>query len=650
MTKLNASTRLKVKKDTFYLPDQEGGVYFRNNESSFRIKGSTIYQWVETLMPMFNGEQTMAILTEGLTPLYKKRVYEIGETLYQNGFVRDISKDRPHQLNPKVLEKYSSQIEFIESFVDSGAYHFQKYRQSKILAVGSGPILVSLVSALIESGHPKFHFMLTRSIPTNLARIQKLVRNAQQDDSEVDVKEVPFEAGEGRSVWKQVVQPYDLILYVSQDGNVNELRSLNFVCKEEKKVFLPAICFEQVGLAGPVVHQESDGCWESAWHRLHQSTVQGVQQPTNFSSTTGSILANVLVFELFKKAVGISGSTQNNQIYLLNLETLEGNWLSFITHPLVTSRSLTPRLIEDLDLRLKHELNRKKTPSNLLEYFSRLTSEEIGILHSWEERNLTQLPLSQCYVQAVTPLTYGPAALLPEVVCAGFTHEEAKRHAGLTGIEMYVSQLFDSHVKEFINQNNQIDSTIIEGVMGIGAGQTIEEAVCRGLKSYLEEELSERKVEQPNTLVELQFGFIEDQQCRYYLDALTTLHGPPTIDIGEGILGFPVIRIRANGRWYTSVGLNTTLALRSALEQALLNIQNEGGREKVEPADFLEKKKTKLKILSCDGVTPLELLQSSIQILKENKKRLVIYDLSFEPFLIQELAGVFGVQVREEEF
>lgn len=653
MDKLNASTRLKVKKDTFYLPDQEGGVYFRNNESSLRIKGSTIYQWIETLIPMFNGEHTLGELTKGLTPSYKKRVYEIGETLYQKGFVRDISQDRPHQLNSTVLEKYSSQIEFIENFVDSGAYQFQQYRQAKILAVGAGPVLVSLVSALLETGHPEVHFMLTESMPTKLGRIQELVQIAQKDDDEVEVKEVPFEKGEDQSDWKQAVQPYDWVLYVSQDGNIDELRNLNFVCKEERKVFLPAICLEQVGLAGPVVHHESDGCWESAWCRLHQSAVQAEQQPTNDSSTIWSILANVLVFECFKKAVGISSSTQSNQIYLLDYETLEGDWLSFIPHPLVTSTSLTPRLIEDLDVRLRHESNRKTSPSHLLEYFSRLTSKEIGIFHSWEERNLTQLPLAQCYVQAVNPVTSGPAALLQEVVCAGFTHEEAKRDAGLTGIEMYVSQLLNSPVKGFINQSDQIDSFLLGGVIGIGAGQTIEEAVCRGLKSYLDEVLREGKVDQPNTYFELQFDSIEDQQCRYYLDALTTLHGPPVIDVKWEMLGFPVIRLMTNGRWYTSVGLNPTLALRNALEQALLNTQNEENslvRRGMEPADIHEKKKSKLVISSCDGMTPLELLQSTINVLKENRKRLVIYDLSFEPFLTEELAGVFGVRVREEVF
>ncbi|WP_059173149.1 putative thiazole-containing bacteriocin maturation protein [Bacillus sp. FJAT-27445] len=640
MTKLNSSTRLKVKKDTFYLPDPEGGVYFRNNESSFRMKGSTIYQWIETLMPMFNGEQTLGELTEGLTAQYQTRVYEIGETLYKNGFVRDISQDRPHELNCTVLEKYSSQIEFIENFVDSGAYQFQEFRQAKVLAVGAGPILVSLVGALIESGLPKFDFLVTESMPTNRLRISELVQNAREVDSEVGVKEVPFEKGEHNSFWNQAVRDYDWVLYVSQDGNVNELRSLNDVCKEERKVFLPAICLEQVGLSGPIVHPESDGCWESAWRRLHHSAVGVDQQPNNFSSTAGSILANVLVFEFFKKAAGIASSTQSNQIYMLNLETLEGNWLSFIAHPLVTSTNITPSLLEDLDLKIEHESNRNSPPSKLLNYFSLLTSEEIGIFHTWEERNLTQLPLAQCYVQAVNPVSEGPSELLPEVICTGFTHEEAKRHAGLTGIEMYVSQLIDN-------------SSIPEGLMGIGAGETIEEAVCRGLQSYMDEELKERKGDQQGTILELQQGLIEDQKCRFYLNALTTLNGTSIIELKEDILGFPVIRVRSNGQWFTKAGLNLTFALRNALQLALLDTQNQSHsaveRQKKEPAAFLEKKKSRLHIPSCDEMTQLELLQSAIQVLKENRKCIFVYDLSFEPFLKEELAGVFGVQVREEE-
>ncbi|MET3699899.1 putative thiazole-containing bacteriocin maturation protein [Bacillus oleivorans] len=647
MTKLSSYSRLKAKRDTFYLPDPQGGVYFRNNLSSFRMQGSTIYQWIERLMPLFNGEHSLEEITKGLTPPYRNRVFEIGETLYKNGFVRDVSLDRPHQLSSNILEQYASQVEFIESFTDSGAYRFQEYRQANVLAVGSGPFLVSLVSALIESGLPKFHFMVTDSVPTNRLRINELVYNANQYDSEVEVKEVPFEIGAERSFWQAAVQPYDWVLYVSQDGNVRELKCLNMICKEQGKAFLPAIYLDHVGLAGPLSNPESsETCWESAWRRIHQSSLLFDRQPQPFSSIAGSMLANVTVFEFFKKVTGAAGLNQSNQIYKLDLETLEGDWISFIPHPL--DKSVSPRLVEDLEIKIKQKQGEKNQPSTLLEYFNQLTSEDTGIFHTWEERDLKQLPLSQLVVQAVNPVSEGPADLLPEVICSGFTHEEARRNAGLTGIEMYVSQM----IKIFSDHQDEANVERSIGFIGIGAGETIEEAICRGLQVYLDETLSNRTVNQLNTNVGLQLETIDDKRCRFYFNALTTLNGTPTICMKEDILGFPVIAVRTNGQWYTRAGLNKTLALQNALQQALLDTQNQVNfivRQETESEVFLIEGGAKLEVPSCDEISQLELLQSSIKVLDRNRSRLVVYDLSFEPFLKQALAGVFGVQVREEE-
>ncbi|SFJ91920.1 hypothetical protein SAMN05421852_1393 [Thermoflavimicrobium dichotomicum] len=55
MTNLDPFMRLKVKGDTFFLPDPNGGVYFRNNLCSFRIEGWTIDQWIEKLIPGSRG-------------------------------------------------------------------------------------------------------------------------------------------------------------------------------------------------------------------------------------------------------------------------------------------------------------------------------------------------------------------------------------------------------------------------------------------------------------------------------------------------------------------------------------------------------------------------------------------------------------------
>lgn len=57
---------------------------------------------------MFNGEYTLEELRTGLSSLYRNYVYEIAEVLYQNGFVRDVSRDRPHQLTEKVLKIFIS--------------------------------------------------------------------------------------------------------------------------------------------------------------------------------------------------------------------------------------------------------------------------------------------------------------------------------------------------------------------------------------------------------------------------------------------------------------------------------------------------------------------------------------------------------------
>ncbi|EZP78428.1 thiazole-containing bacteriocin maturation protein [Parageobacillus genomosp. 1] len=656
MKNLNASSRLKVKRDTFFLPDPNGGVYFRNNFSSFRMKGNTIYQWIEKLMPMFNGEHTLGELTEGLSAPYRNRVYEIAEILYKNGFVRDVSQDRPHQLDSKILQKYASQIEFIESFVDSGAFRFQVYRQSKVLAIGSGPFLVSLVSALIESGLPKFHVLITDSMPTNRMRLKELAENARKTDSEVAIEEITLQKGAGGSSWREVVQPFEWILYVSQEGNVGELRALHAVCREEKKGFLPAISLQQVGLAGPLVHPDSEGCWESAWRRIHRSALREDRPLQTFSSTAGAMLANVIVFELFKKVTGVTKSEQRNQFFLLDLETLEGDWHSFIQHPLVTNECVAAELIQDLDLRLNQNSSRND-PSRLFHYFNQLTSAESGIFHIWEEGGLKQLPLAQCCVQAVNPLSEGPAELLPEVVCSGLTHEEARREAGLAGIESYVSPMIDLLVTSSLNREKEVGVITPQEFIGVGAGETIAEGICRGLQKCLDEELSKRQVNRREPIFRAWLGTVEDDRCRFYLQALTTMHGPPTIGLGEKVLGFPVVWVGTGGRWYGSAGLNITMALRKALEQALMDAQNQAQAaslriQALEDSSILlnEEEPLRLEIPACEETAQLELLQSAMQVLKQNGMRLFVFDLAIEPFLKEELAGVFGVLLRKENF
>ncbi|WP_264737800.1 putative thiazole-containing bacteriocin maturation protein [Cytobacillus firmus] len=640
MKNLTPSMRLKVKRDTFFLPDPTKGVYFRNNESSFQMGGSMIDQWVQKLMPMFNGDYTLGDMTVGLPGPHRDRVFEIAEVLYRNGFVRDVSHDQPHQLQDHVLKKFASQIELLESFGDSGAYRFQTYRQAKVLAAGSGPFFVSLVSSLIESGLPKVHMFITDPESTNTKRLKDIVAHARQTDPEVSAEEITRGSEEDRS-WEELIQPYDSILYVSEAGNVEELQAIHAACRKEKKIFLPAIFYKQAGMAGPLVHPESEGCWESAWHRVHQSAFCEDKQVHTISSTARAMLANLIVFEQFKEVTGLLSAEQRNQFFLLNLETLEGNWHSYLPHPLLTGNTAV-EWIQDVDQRIEYSSERTN-PDSLFLFFSQLTSKESGIFHKWEEGDLKQLPLARCEVQAVDPLSKGPAELLPNIVCTDLIHTEARREAGLTGIEAYVSRMA-----------GQLDAAQLpSGFAGVGAGETFAEGVLRGLDRCLEEKLAQRQAN-PKAVAPLHLSAVEDERCRYYLDALTTLHGAPKICQGEGVSGFPVVWVGTNDRWFGSVGFNRTLALRKALQHAIIQVHHDMGRHKATAVEvsyvlLAEKEPQYIVIPPCEEKEQSQFLLSARQVLEENSKRLLVCEFSFEPFLKESLAGVYGVFIREEE-
>ncbi|WP_283152617.1 putative thiazole-containing bacteriocin maturation protein [Guptibacillus hwajinpoensis] len=628
---VHPSMRLKLKKGTFFMPEPSGSVYFRNNSGSFRMEGTTIHQWIEKLIPMYNGEYSLASLTDGLSKPYRDRVYEITDSLFTNGFLRDVSQDRPHQLKPKVVEKFASQIEFIESFTDSGSYRFQQYRQKNVLIVGEGSMLIGLVSSLLTSGLPRFHALLTDE-QTSQQRIKELEAAARKSDPEVSI-EVMLKRGP--IPWEKQIEPFDAVVYVSSEANIQELRSLLHACKEKKKQLLPAICTKGVGMAGPLVTSDT-GCFESAWRSLHHES----QHTSSFSPPAGAMLANVIVFEWFKKITGIPAHS-NNQVFLLNLETLEGKWHSYQPHPLVSGKIEVETVSMHFSERMK-----KKDPNKLLYYFSQLTSTELGIFYKWEEGELSQLPLAQCEIQAVNVKPAGSAKLHPSQVASALTHEEARREAGLTGIEEYVLQLKEEILSSLPSPFNKNQYTPTE--LHIGASDTPVEAVSRALQSALEEEWNQNADQCMEGIFRFAPQQVEDNPCRYYLKVLNTMKKVPDLALGKDTNGFPVVWRRASdSRWYGSVGMTLELTLRRALLQAVKEAQNKTISAALSFATipFEENPIQSIDIPAYDASDQANVLRSVMN----RFEQLSLFKIKIETFEKDGVIDIYGVLLREGE-
>jgi putative thiazole-containing bacteriocin maturation protein len=166
-------------------------------------------------------------------------------------------------------------------------------------------------------------------------------------------------------------------------------------------------------------------------------------------------------------------------------------------------------------------------------------------------------------------MSQGPASLLPIKICSGLTHEEARREAGLAGIEAYVFRLAEVLVdsQEFV---------------GVGVGDTVVESVSRGLQACLAEQLGRQQTVWKPTVNRVEFSKVADERSRFYMQSLTTMQGAPIIGLGDKVCGFPVVWVGTGDRWYGTVGLNKTLALRQTLQAALLKLQNQSAWHEVQ--------------------------------------------------------------------
>jgi putative thiazole-containing bacteriocin maturation protein len=447
---------------------------------------------------------------------------------------------------------------------------------------------------------------------------------------------------------QEIVSTFDSILYVSEDDRVYELKMLNEICKREKKRFIPAISSQKICMAGPLVTSNSEACFESAWRSVHQNILCEEETNQPLSSITSAMLANIMVFELFKDITKSRETEKNNQVYIINQETLEGSWHTFSPHPLVTGKAKA-KIVHNFEEKLEQKKTRGDQ-SKLLTYLGQFNSQETGLFHVWDEGELNQLPLAQCRIQVVDPLTEGPVKLLTSTICTELTHEEARREAGLTGVEMYVSQIASQLI---MNSESDVVECIEPGeYIAIATGQTFSESICRALQKYLSEELNKQTGVHKSHIQEIKAIKIEDDCAQFYLQTLNTINETPKIALGKEICGFPVVWIGTQKGWYRSVGLNITMALQDALKQVLKESQNKTpllASKATQSSSVLveEKQIPEIIIPESNRTKHTDLLVSAMDILKQNNIQLQTLEFMLESINVDELAGVYGVLLRE---
>lgn len=478
----------KLKGDTFYMPLADG-IYLRNNQRTLKIKSKAAYRWLERLAPYLNGQHTLEALTHNLPPEKQIMVNDLVKALLDNGFLKDVSSDRPHTLNTREEQLYGQEIAFIDSFVDSSAYRFEQFRNSNVLLIGSGFTFTALVRASLRSGLQLLTLCPTEENPLDWQHYHEYLQRLNQQGAGQKLDAVPVPLWEDEESVEHLLLPFDTVLFISDRPRLTRTRMLNRLCQRQKKLFIQAVIVDDHAWIGPLIHPGSDSCWECAWSRLQTNLKDPAAQLALYTDPdaasrfiappTASIVSNILIFEIFKYLTGIQHLETDKRMLVINLETLETESHAFLPHP--CCQNCHPAQEENRSsvashansLQEKIQRLEQGSPIDTDIFSQQITTcfdSRFGLLNSLAEEDFVQVPLNISQATISHPMLFAgdrnpisggqgretfplPATLLTTIGVGTSVHQ-ARQRATLRGCELYAAHL--------LTQTHRLNSDVNE--------------------------------------------------------------------------------------------------------------------------------------------------------------------------------------------
>lgn len=447
----------KLQPDVFYLlvPD---GVYIRNNHGTFTLPGKTLYKWIERLAPHLDGSRTLAELTRDLPADKQAMVADVVQLLAEHGCIKDMTDDLPHTLHASEEQAYAAEIAFIDAVADSGAHRFERFRESRVLLIGSGLTLTALVYASLRCGLRQVDLLVTDECATNRERHAEYVALLRERDPRQALNMIASPAWDDAATVAATLQPYAAVLHVADRPMQARARQLNQLCISQQKTLIQALIVDGVAWIGPLVAPNEPSCWECGWRRLQANlTDLDAQMPAYafqnhqadpidrfLAGPTAGVIANYMSFELFKYLSGANQSALKQQLWRVDLETLTSRSHQFLAHPLCSACAPPAPPSAEQFTALIDQLS--QSPAIDQETFSRRAvtwiDPRLGIFTTLDERDFVQLPLNISETAISNPMLLRSAQSIT-AIGVGTDFVEPRRRAAQRAAEYYAGSLID---------------------------------------------------------------------------------------------------------------------------------------------------------------------------------------------------------------
>ena len=410
--------RPKLRRDSLFLQTRDG-VFLQSDDAMFSLKGKNIYRLLVTLSPYMDGAYTLEELCQELGAEQQGTIIRLVQTLLQRGILLERTLETPGLLPEPVVRSFQDQIEFIEHYRDHPIQRFKAFRESRILLIGAGEAFLALATSLIQNGCREIFLACQDEAEAHLRGLEARADVLRQKGVEVLLTSI--DAERRSAAFAQRLATCDIAVYCSDTSSYKEILDLQQDCRKAGCSFLPVVFAQEQVVLGPFI-EASGPCWLCAqirlaanadgdrnsaiWQALALDNDLSTRNTTFFPALARRI-GNASGFEMFKKITEALPSELVNGIICQDNETLEAQHAPLLQYPLCPVCSqMTPALWAERTLILatgKHDS--VLTGEALLKQCNTLINPSLGILHSYDDDGLTQLPLKVSRLQGSSPAT-----------------------------------------------------------------------------------------------------------------------------------------------------------------------------------------------------------------------------------------------------
>lgn len=367
------------------------GVYLHSDRGSFVLAGKSAYAWMDRLAPFLTGEYTLAEISGDLPATHGAMVRKFVEALTAQGFVTDARADRPHTLTEVEQSEYAEEIAFVRYGFDSAEWRFQRWREARVLVIGTGPVSVCTVEAGVRSGWRRPTIVSDEDQGDVWRAAVKATRDPRQEIRRAAVDDhLP-----------DLISGADLVLQVEWPDQADRLAGVARECARAGvslgQMLVRAEDAWLASAAGPDV--------EEAWRRLADRSPHRGQQHPWLSGAVPTVLAAQFVLTAFRNVTGMS--EPDARLIRIDLRDLNTS-----AHQLPGSPTGTPSAWASESAAERIAVLRQATPdtvSGLLGRVRPFVDEHVGLISALTEGSLPQVPLAMCAAVGADP---GQAATL----------------------------------------------------------------------------------------------------------------------------------------------------------------------------------------------------------------------------------------------